>query len=136
MKKFAMLAVLLILVFTLTACGSSELKSPTLYGKYNMYENLSAADYLKILNLLDDKGYEIVDISLGRGNFWHITYLADDNTVLDISDYCDGKYYLETDTLTTGEHMSFLNSLDDEKYEIVDISCGTSTWYVTYKDVE
>ena len=34
------------------------------------------------------------------------------------------------------EYLTFLENLDQDKYEIVDISNGHLTWYVTYKDID
>ena len=36
-------------------------------------------------------------------------------------------------TADDSDYLNFLNSFDEEKYEIIDISKGTSRWYVTYK---
>ena len=39
-------------------------------------------------------------------------------------------------TESNDKYLSFLENFDETKYEIVDISHGHYTWYITYRDIE
>ena len=47
----------------------------------------------------------------------------------------DGKYHLFV-TIKDQEYLEFLESFDETKYEIVDISHSNDYWHVTYKNIE
>ena len=36
-------------------------------------------------------------------------------------------------TIADQEYLKFLNNFDEEKYELIDISCKEYRWYITYK---
>ena len=47
----------------------------------------------------------------------------------------EGNYHLFV-TMKDQEYLDFLETLDETKYEIVDISLHNDYWHVTYKDIE
>ena len=46
-----------------------------------------------------------------------------------------GSYHLFY-TMESKTYLNFLETFDETKYEIVDISHSHSFWYVTYRDIE
>lgn len=50
----------------------------------------------------------------------------------DVTETKTGKYEMYY-TASDEEYLRFINDLDEEKYEIFDISHSRTCWYVTYK---
>lgn len=136
-KRFITILVTLILASVLLACGgqktdvtSNNEVSVLAESKY-FCEIVSSQDsYLNFLESLDEADCKILDISRNE-YFWYITYLSS-NSIINTSSKSTNNYFCEIGT-TEDSYIDFLQSLDEEKYTLFDISRNKYFWYITYK---
>lgn len=131
-KRFIAILVILFLAGALFSCGGTSDNEVSESSETSCYcETYYSQDsYLNYLQILDEENCEIVDISRDN-HVWSITYLStkeiNNTPSKSINSYfCEIFYFNDP-------YTEFLQSLDLEKYKLVDISRDNNFWCITYK---
>lgn len=144
-KRFILLISLLLFALSLTSCTSETTITPPPpkenTNNYFVFQSKKSDDYIQFLETFDNSMYEIVDISVGFSKFdytYAITYKKNANHETSKIREASATYQLYQ-TNKIKEYLAFLETFDETKYDIVDISVSHSEFYyfysITYKEI-
>lgn len=148
-KRFTLLISLLLFTLLLTSCSPETTITPPPpkedTNNYFVFQSTKSDDYLQFLETFDNSMYEIVDISVGFSKFnytYAVTYKKitsyEFNNESSKAKEMTSTYHLYQ-TNKINEYLVFLETFNEAKYDIVDISVSHSEFYyfysITYRDI-